>query len=186
MQPLLSNHNEIVLLQICQESSANMFDKASAMHTLCSKYGYTQSSLSKQLGISQSAVANKIRLLQYNIHERSLILSAHLTERHARALLRAAPMQRISLIHTVTEMQLTVKQTDELIDQHNTNYSFTEKLAGPTVLQINSIHSAEFFTRQILHSADLLRNAGHKVTCLTESGEGWQRITVTILDESFT
>ena len=186
MQPLLSNCSEEILLQICQESSANMFDKASAMHALCSECGYTQSGLSKQLRISQSAVANKIRLLQYNMHERSLILCTNLTERHARALLRAAPMQRTNLIRTVAEMHLTVQQTEELIDKYKTNYNFIDKPADLTVLHITSSHPAELFAKQILHSADQLRNTGQKVTCLSESGEGWQRITVTILDEGFT
>ena len=48
----------------------------------------TQTEAAKQLGLSQPAVANKLRLLQLSPDQRTRLTAAGCTERHARALLR--------------------------------------------------------------------------------------------------
>lgn len=51
------------------------------------------------MDLSQSTVANKLRLLQFSKEEEGLIREARLTERHARALLRVKnPIARKELL----------------------------------------------------------------------------------------
>ena len=168
-----------MLLSDCCDQSKTMFERAEAMQILCSKYGYTQSKLAKRLGVSQSAVANKIRLLGFCDAEKAQITAYQLTERHARAILRAQPSKRARLISTVQRLNLTVQQTEELVDK------FKESNTGDNadaIVEQPLIPNTKHFVDQTIKNAERLRNTGSRVSCLTESGNGWHRITITILD----
>ena len=66
----------------------NMFEEAKALRGTMSLCSLSQSEMAKKLGVSQSYVANKLRLLRFDEDTREKIINAGLTERHARALLR--------------------------------------------------------------------------------------------------
>lgn len=158
------------------DNHADMFAQAEQMQKLCLEYGYTQSKLAKQLSISQSSVGNKIRLLQYSQHERARILFYQLSERHARALLRILPPKRAKLIETAGQMRLTVQQTEELVEKYRSGET-SESPASNTDRQVTGIDS---FADYITAATNKLRNIGYHVSCLTESGDRWQRITIIV------
>ena len=84
------------------------------------KHQYSQKQAGEKLGLSPAAVSNKLRLLQYSKLEQSLILSAHLSERHARAVLQIKnPQNRLATLLYIIEKQFNVAQTEEHI-----NFSF--------------------------------------------------------------
>ncbi|MEG1743853.1 MAG: ParB/RepB/Spo0J family partition protein, partial [Clostridia bacterium] len=62
------------------------FDIAVSLNDMLFMSGITQTDLAKKLAISQSAIANKLRLLKLTPDERTIILKNNLTERHARSL----------------------------------------------------------------------------------------------------
>ncbi len=161
-----------------EKREGNIFEQAIAMQLLCKNFHYTQASLAKRLGISQSCVGNKIRLLQFSAHEQAQILEFGLTERHARVLLRAQPPKREKLIATVGNMHLTVQQTEELVEKYTVTNLPPAVQSGCMPAHVNADH----FLLQTQNYADKLRSVGYKTTCLTESGEGWCRITVTIVE----
>ena len=66
----------------------NMFELAYGMRNLIEQHKITQEELATRMSMSQSAIANKIRLLRLSYEEQKLILECGLSERHARALLR--------------------------------------------------------------------------------------------------
>ncbi len=78
----------IAIVENLQRENLNMFEQAEAMDKLMSVHCLTQEKIAAKLSCSQSYVANKLRLLKLREEEREEILSASLTERHARALLR--------------------------------------------------------------------------------------------------
>ena len=61
-----------------------MFEQASALASLLQEWHITQEEAAKRLGISQSYLANKLRLLKLSPQEQNEILEYKLTERHAR------------------------------------------------------------------------------------------------------
>ena len=69
-----------------------MFEQANALVNLLREWHITQEEAAKRLGISQSYLANKLRLLKLSPEEQNEILEYQLTERHARALLRIDDM----------------------------------------------------------------------------------------------
>ena len=95
-----------------------MFDQARAFRALLEEYNLTQGEIARKLGISQSAVANKLRLLQYTAEEMREFLRLGLSERHARAILRLkTPEERINAMRTIAQEQMTVSATEEWIEQ---------------------------------------------------------------------
>lgn len=171
--------SDLSLFERALSEQASIFEQATAMRQLCIKLNMTQSTLAKRLGVSQSTVGNKIRLLQYNMRERELVVKYALSERHARALLRILPPKREKLIETVGKMQLTVQQTEELVEKYK-----SDPQAVPVASTCASIAvlSAEGFIASAQSAADQLRRLGYKVTCMTEMGETWKRISITVCE----
>ena len=84
------------LIENIQRSDLTFFEQAEAFSKLIERFDLTQESLALRLGMSQSAVANKLRLLRFDEDERRMIAEAGLSERHARALLRLNDKQQRS------------------------------------------------------------------------------------------
>lgn len=99
-----------------QRQDLEMFEEAEGIRKLIETWHVTQEEAAYRLGKSQSAIANKLRLLRLTEDERKKIISAGLTERHARALLRIddETLRRHALT-TVIERQYNVRQTDEFV-----------------------------------------------------------------------
>ena len=95
----------------------NMFEEARALRGMISMCALTQSEIAKKMGVSQSYVANKIRLLNFSEYIQMLILDAALTERHARVLLKIKNegLQRTA-IEKIKAMKLNVAASEALID----------------------------------------------------------------------
>lgn len=95
----------------------NMFDEARALWGTMRMVGTTQEELAKKLGVSQSFVANKLRLLRFGTELQDEIVERSLSERHARALLRlpTAKLQH-GVLERVVEDALTVQDTERVVD----------------------------------------------------------------------
>ena len=77
----------------------------------------TQEEVARRVSLSQSAVANKLRLLKLTRRERETILGSGLTERHARALLKITdPGLRTDVLTQITLRKLNVSATERYID----------------------------------------------------------------------
>jgi len=107
---------EMVLIENLMREDLNLFEEAQAMDRLLKNFSYTQTELAQRLGMSQSAVANKIRLLRLTTTERILICENALTERHARALLRISdPSARLFALEYLLEKSYNVRQTEAFV-----------------------------------------------------------------------
>ena len=78
----------LALIENLQRADLSMFEEARGIARLIRKYGLTQEQAALKLGKKQSTMANKLRLLRLTFEEQEWILTANLSERHARALLR--------------------------------------------------------------------------------------------------
>lgn len=159
-----------------QSGEADMFESAQLMKYLCEEYGLTQGALGKLLGISQSTVGNKIRLLLYSDHERAIIRNYGLTERHARTLLRVSLPQREKLLESAGKLHLSVQQTEDLVEKYKSEADFSSR----DDFDAECTPSKDTFLFHVQQGAQRLRNLGFKVTCMVEKGEGWERISVSI------
>lgn len=169
----MSTSEKEKLMQALTQST-DIFAQAQIMQTLCTQHGYTQSSLAKQLGVSQSCVGNKIRLLQFTTDEQAYITEKKLSERHARALLRVSVPKREKLLHTVAQLGLTVQQTEELVEKYINNGT------RETVGDFHGAYAPKDCISQIQATIDKYRLLGYKISSLTESDDSQIRITISI------
>ena len=108
---------DMALIENIQRADLNPFEEALAIRALMSEWGITQSEAAKRLSMSQSALANKLRLLTLSDFERELIIDKDLTERHARALLRLSETKdRIEAIEEISRRNLNVAQSEVLVE----------------------------------------------------------------------
>ena len=93
----------------------------SATMRLCN---ITQRELAERMGVSQSYVANKLRLLGFSPYLEKLITKYKISERHARALLRLeGEDDRLEILEKVIARDLTVRECEALVDLKVDSYA---------------------------------------------------------------
>lgn len=80
-------NKEIALIENIQREDLNPIEKARSFRTLMDEYGMTQQELAQTIGISRSALANTVRLLNLDPRVTDLALQGKLTEGHCRSLI---------------------------------------------------------------------------------------------------
>ena len=80
-------NREIALIENIQREDLNAIEKAKSFKELMNEYNLTQQELSETIGISRSAIANTVRLLNLDPRVMELIIEGKITEGHARSLL---------------------------------------------------------------------------------------------------
>ena len=95
----------------------NMFEEAASIKGMMSMMKLTQNEMAKKLGVSQSYVANKLRLMKHTERHKARILELNLSERHARALLRLEDEKtREIALEKIGERGFNVAESEALID----------------------------------------------------------------------
>lgn len=110
---------ELAIIENIQREDLNFFEQASAIAALIDMYRLTQDEIAQRLSVSQSYVANKLRLLRFSAEEREKVLRYALTERHARALLRiSSTAERLRAIEHIHTHALNVAATEAYIERY--------------------------------------------------------------------
>ena len=153
----------------------DMFDEAEAIRSTMKLCGLTQAKLADQLGVSQSYVANKLRLLALSDTARERIRALGLSERHARSLLRIEKEdERIRLIDEIGERGLTVRECEARVDE----LSLPNLPRGFS--RADALRKIELFRASISDGAATLTASGVDATTRTSYHDGDMYITVVI------
>lgn len=108
----------LAITENIQREDLNVMELARAYSILLDQFEITQDELAQALGKSRSAVTNILRLLQLPQEIQDLVLSSKLSMGHARALLALEnENQRISVSKKVMESELSVRQTERLVQK---------------------------------------------------------------------
>lgn len=137
--------SEIALIENVQRKDLTPIEEAISYRKIFDMGNITQEELATKLGVSQSTIANKMRLLNLDDEVQDALLDEKISERHARSLLKLSKMseQREMLKRIITE-RLTVRRTDEEIEKilkgNNMNImdSFNNKVEEPIQNNINN------------------------------------------------
>lgn len=133
----------------------NMFQKAESINTMLKIDGMTQNKLAGVLGVSQSFVANKIRLLDFSDEAKEKILAYSLTERHARCILRLQDeADRLLAIEKTHLMKMNVARCEILVD------TMLDKKLREKVPEANYNARIGHFESSLESSLSLLREIG--------------------------
>ena len=109
---------ELAIIENLLRENLNMFEQAEAFARLIREFHLTQEEAARRVSMSQSAVANKLRILRLSREERERILAAGLTERHARALLKLSDAAlRADVLECIIERKMNVSATEAYIDR---------------------------------------------------------------------
>ena len=106
---------KIALLENLQRKDLTPIEEAKTYQTILKLDNITQDELAQNLGKSQSAVANKLRLLNLDEEVQTALLNSKISERHARSLLPLDHEKQRELLHKIINERLTVRQVDEEI-----------------------------------------------------------------------
>lgn len=145
----------------------SMFVQAACLRDLIESRGWTQQIAADRLGVSQSTVANKLRLLQFSEDERTKIETAGLTERHARAVLALPRPYRADAIARIIHDGMTVASAEAMVDEMRRQIHPTRGAIRDIGIFYNSIDRALGILHNAGVDADLKReetDAGATVT----------------------
>lgn len=112
---------EIALVENVQRRNLNSLEEAKSYKKILDKEGLTQDELAKKIGVSQSTIANKLRLLNLTSEAQDALMNDKISERHARSLLSVSdPEKQKALLNKVISERLTVRQLDDEIKKEST------------------------------------------------------------------
>lgn len=111
---------EIALVENVQRRNLNSLEEAKSYKKILDKEGLTQDELAKKIGVSQSTIANKLRLLNLTSEAQDALMNDKISERHARSLLSVSdPDKQKALLNKVISERLTVRQLDDEIKKES-------------------------------------------------------------------
>ena len=104
----------LALIENLQREDLNPIDEAKAYTNLMKLNDLTQTALAKDMGKSQSYVANKLRLLKLDDDVQKALIEGKITARHGRALLNLSNDDQERVLKEIEDKGLNVKQTEEI------------------------------------------------------------------------
>ena len=104
-------------IENAERCDLNCFEQARALKLLLELWECTQEEGAARLGMSQSALCNKLRLLKHSSQVLTVIRRENLTERHARALLKLpGDEEKLSAIAQIARQGMNVARTEKYIE----------------------------------------------------------------------
>ena len=147
----------LALIENLQRRDLDYMEEASAIARLLRRYGLSQQQAAEKLGRSQSAVANKLRLLRLEEPVVDALRRYGLTERHARALLRLEDgEQRLSAAEHMGRRGMNVAAAEAYIEQLIARSQTTPPKRRSTYV----IKDVRLFLNSVERGIRLMRGAG--------------------------
>ena len=166
----------IALAENIVRQNLDFFEEASALRQLSEEFGMTQQEIADSIGKTQSAVANKLRLLRLGGETVAVIRKYGLTERHSRALLKITDeVMQTSCAQYIGENKLNVEQAERHISFVLRNVS-REKKKNTKIL----VKDLRIFVNTIKNHVENLTNSGINADFSQENGEDYTIISVRI------
>ena len=168
----------LALVENLQRQDLDFLEEARGIENLMRLYGLSQEECARRLGRSQSAVANKLRLLRLPGDVLDSLREHGLTERHGRALLRLPDdaARRAALEHILAE-GLNVAQTDRYIDSLLAPAPERPKSAGKRSFILKDVR---VFLNTVSHSLDVMKKGGIAAGMRQEETEDELIVTISI------
>ena len=165
----------LALVENVQRRDLDFWEEALALRQILDTYHLSQEELARRVGRSQSAVANKLRLLKLPDEALALLRAHGATERHARALLRLdSPERQREAAEQVAARGLTVAQTEALVEQLLGDSPRRRK--KPTFI----LKDVRLFLNTLSRSLELVRSAGVDARCRRQDTDDEILLTIRI------
>ena len=105
------------MIENLQRQDLDFIEEAMGISRLMGEFAMSQEQAARLLGKSQSAIANKLRILRHSDTILTALREANLTERHARALLKlTGDDQKLSAIAEIARQSMSVARAEKYIE----------------------------------------------------------------------
>jgi ParB family chromosome partitioning protein len=169
----------IALVENLQRQDLDFMEEAEGLLRLIRNYGLSQEEAARRVGKSQSAVSNKLRLLKHPPEVISIIKEYHLTERHARALLRIPDTDaRISAAADIGKKGLNVMQSERYIDA-----LLSGSLKEKPITKIHAFYvlkDVRLFINTVERAMNIMNQAGISAQCDRKDTENEIQLSIHI------
>lgn len=167
----------IAIIENLHREDLNIFEEALAIRSLIALGSMTQETCARRLSVSQSYIANKLRLLRMSPAEQEMILTGGLSERHARAVLRLpGSEERQKVLEIFIKRQMNVAAAEEYVESLLCAAARQEEIqtaARPDLRQKLIIKDIRLFYNSIDHAVDVIKRSGIAVeSCRRETDAG--------------
>ncbi len=150
------------IIENLQRADLTLFEQAEGINRLITEYGISHADAAERLGIAQSTLSNKLRILRLSENERRRITASRLTERHARALIRLEEEEiRLPVLDRVIAENMTAKECEEYIESI-INPPAKEEEKKPT--RKSGIADVRIFSNSLNRLIDTMLAAGIKAS----------------------
>ncbi|MDR1690097.1 MAG: ParB/RepB/Spo0J family partition protein [Clostridiales bacterium] len=169
----------LAMIENLQRKDLNYLEEAEGYFNLLKDYSLTQEELAEKIGKSQSAIANRLRLLRLSSAVKKKLIEYHLTERHARALLAVEnEADQLDIIERIANESLTVKETEYVVERELTSKKKSKKPGGKLKVFIRDIR---IFKNTIKEAVEVMKNSGVNADFLVTDYEGGCDISIRVL-----
>jgi ParB family chromosome partitioning protein len=171
----------LVIVENIQRRDLDFIEEARALERLRALYGYSQEETARLVGRSQSAVANKLRILRLPAELLRALRDAGLTERHARALLRL-PSERdmAAAVSRMIAEDMNVARAEEFIEQMLSGAAEKPEEARARKTPAVLLRDHRLYINTIERGAETMRRSGHEVSITSDETDERVVLTVTI------
>lgn len=172
---------EMALVENVQRRNLHFFEEAEGFRRLIEQFDLTQVEVAEKMGLSQSAVANKLRLLRLPPEVREQVFRLGLSERHARALLELEDKRaQLKVLELAATRDYRVGEWEELIKREKNKNISREIKKGRKQKLMPKIRDLRIFMNSLERGVKLMRNAGLDVRLSHEEENGLLRIVIEV------
>ena len=148
----------IALVENLQRKDLDFWEEANGIRQLIRMFGMSQEEAARRLGKSQSAVANKLRLLKLPEDVLETLRSRGLSERHARALLKLPDdASRRAALRKMIDRNMTVAAAESYIDALLAEKRASEAAEGKRTFVMRDLR---LFLNSVTRSLELMKQGG--------------------------
>lgn len=162
---------ELAIVENLLREDLSMFEMAVAMEKLADEFDLTQEEIAGRLSVSQSYVANKLRLLRFSEEQREKILSAGLTERHARAVLRLPPELWETALDKMIARHMNVADSEQMVEGMLSEAKKEGKKRGRPVFFRGAMRDLRLFYNSVDRAVEMVRKCGVEIKSRKEEKE---------------
>ena len=171
----------IALVENLQRRDLDFIEEANGINQLIRMFGMSQEEAARRIGKSQSAVANKLRLLKLPQDVLEGLRENGLSERHGRALLRLPePEQQREVLMYIVDNSLTVAATDAYIDALLSQPEEEQRAEKPEGKRTFVLKDVRVFLNTLSRSIDLMKQGGIAAGVRREETEDSLILTISI------
>lgn len=165
------------LIENIQRTDLNFFEEAKGLKKLMDDFDLSGLEVAERIGMAQSTLSNKLRLLRLSSEQQERIVFTGLSERHARALLKLEEEDRDEVLNKIIAEQLSVKETEDYIAAF---YEEPEKPSSRPPLRRGHIGDLRIFSNSLSKMLGTIRKSGVDATSRKKETEDYIEYTITI------